>query len=71
MADLLAALCLLLLLEGLLLFAAPQAWKQAAERLRQLADGQLRRVGAVMVALGLLALYAVRGLLAGGAGPVG
>ena len=32
-ADLVAALCLVLVLEGLLLFAAPGLWKQAVAQL--------------------------------------
>ncbi|HLS83185.1 MAG TPA: DUF2065 family protein [Arenimonas sp.] len=60
MADLLAALCLVLVLEGLLLFVAPRAWKEAASLLQALADGRLRRIGAVMILLGLGCLYLVR-----------
>ncbi|HLU13409.1 MAG TPA: DUF2065 family protein [Arenimonas sp.] len=60
MTDLLAALCLVLVLEGLLLFAAPRAWKEAASLLQGLADGRLRRIGAVMIVLGLACLYLVR-----------
>lgn len=71
MADLLAALCLVLVIEGLLLFAAPRAWRQAAEMLRQLGDRGLRQVGAAMILAGLLALYLVRGLLVPGLGPAG
>ena len=38
MADLWAALCLVAVLEGLFLFAAPGAWKRAAEQLQDLLD---------------------------------
>lgn len=58
--DLLAALCLVLVIEGLFLFVAPRAWKQAAAQLIQIHDRALRVGGAVMVALGLLALQLVR-----------
>ena len=60
MSDLWAALCLAAVFEGLLLFAAPAAWKRAAERMLQLQDAQVRRIGGVIVALGLMALWLVR-----------
>ena len=60
MTDLLAALCLVLVLEGLLLFAAPNAWKQAAERLMQLDARALRQIGGLMMIAGLVALQFVR-----------
>lgn len=61
MADLWAALCLVAVLEGLFLFVAPGGWKRAAEQLQAMPDRQLRIVGAVVLILGLLALYFVRG----------
>ena len=60
MHDLLAALCLVLVLEGLLLFAAPQAWKQIIEQMRELEPRQLRIIGGVMAGIGVLALQLVR-----------
>lgn len=59
-AELVSALCLVAVLEGLFLFVAPRGWKRAAEHLQAMPDRQLRIVGAVAVALGLLALWAVR-----------
>ncbi|GAB2659220.1 DUF2065 family protein [Arenimonas aestuarii] len=61
MPDLWAALCLVLVLEGLLLFAAPGAWKRAVAQLMALGDRPLRITGAVMIGLGLLALQWARG----------
>lgn len=61
MNDLWAALCLVAVLEGLLLFAAPGGWKRAAEQLHALPDRHLRAVGGVVVILGLLSLHFVRG----------
>jgi uncharacterized protein YjeT (DUF2065 family) len=59
-ADLLAALSLVVLIEGLLLFAAPNAWKRTvADLIAQPAD-RLRAVGGGMVVIGLIALYFVR-----------
>lgn len=60
MKDLWAALCLVAVLEGLLLFAMPGAWKRMAEQLRELEDHQLRKIGALMLAAGVVALYIVR-----------
>lgn len=60
MKDLNAALCLLLVVEGLFLFAVPALWKRMAELLQGLGERDLRVAGAVMIVLGLLALQLVR-----------
>ncbi|MFA6984729.1 MAG: DUF2065 domain-containing protein [Arenimonas sp.] len=59
--DLLAALCLVVLIEGLLLFAAPNAWKRTVADLLAQSASRLRAIGGVMVIVGLVALYFVRG----------
>ena len=51
-----AALCLVLVLEGLLLFAAPGAWKRMVEQARQLDERSLRMIGLGMIVVGLIAL---------------
>ena len=61
MADLWGALCLVAVLEGLFLFAAPGGWKRAAEQLQQLPDEHVRRIGAVVLIVGLVSLWLVRG----------
>jgi uncharacterized protein YjeT (DUF2065 family) len=61
MVDLWGALCLVAVLEGLFLFAAPGAWKRAAEQLQQMPDEHVRRVGAVVLTLALVSLWLVRG----------
>ena len=61
MPDLWAALCLVAVLEGLVLFAAPGAWKRAAEQLQNMPDEQVRRVGGIVLALGLVSLWLVKG----------
>jgi uncharacterized protein YjeT (DUF2065 family) len=61
MRDLLSALCLVGVLEGLFLFAAPGAWKRAAEKLHSMPDRSLRAAGGIVVIIGLVALYFVRG----------
>jgi uncharacterized protein YjeT (DUF2065 family) len=60
-SDLWAALCLVLVLEGLMLFVSPDGWKQMALRLQELPAQQLRIGGAIMVVVGLLSLQFVRG----------
>ena len=59
--ELLSALCLVTVLEGLLLFVAPRGWKQAVEQLQQLPDRGLRILGGLVAAAGLISLYLVRG----------
>ena len=61
MPDLWAALCLVAVLEGLVLFAAPGAWKRAAERLQNMPDEHVRRVGGIVLAIGLVSLWLVKG----------
>lgn len=60
MKELIAALCLVAVLEGLFLFVAPGGWKRAAEQLLSLPDRQLRAFGGVILAMGLLALWWIR-----------
>jgi uncharacterized protein YjeT (DUF2065 family) len=57
--ELFAALCLVFVIEGLLLFAAPQAWQRMVEQMRQLEPRQLRIIGGVMVGVGVLLLKLV------------
>lgn len=54
-----AALCLVLVIEGLFLFTVPGLWKRMAEQLRQLDERSLRLFGAGMIGLGLLFLKLV------------
>ena len=58
MADTLwTALALLLILEGVLPFAAPRVWREGFRRLTELSDGQLRFIGMISVGIGLVGLY--------------
>ncbi|HNR92355.1 MAG TPA: DUF2065 family protein [Dokdonella sp.] len=59
-ADLAAALCLVLVLEGLLLFAAPGAWKRMAEQLQRIDERRLRLIGGIFIVVGLVALRVIR-----------
>lgn len=58
--DLLAALCLVLVIEGLILLVAPGPWKRMAEQLTATPERALRVGGGVMIVAGLLALQLVR-----------
>ena len=60
MAELLSALCLVAVLEGLLLFVTPRGWKRAAEQLHALPDRRLRALGAIVLGLGVASLWLVR-----------
>jgi uncharacterized protein len=61
MTDLWAALCLVAVIEGLFLFAAPRGWKRAAEQMLAMPDRQVRIIGGIVLAIGLVALGFVRG----------
>ena len=54
--PLFAALSLVLVLEGLFLFAAPGSWKRLAEQLHRLDTRHLRIIGGVIMAVGVLTL---------------
>lgn len=61
MSELWVALCLVAVIEGLFLFAAPGSWKRAVEQLQALSDQHLRAVGGIVLILGLLSLHLVKG----------
>jgi len=58
--ELAAALCLVLVLEGLFLFVAPGAWKRMADQLQQVHSRTLRMIGGGMIGVGLVVLHLVR-----------
>ena len=60
LTDLWSALCLMLVIEGLFLFAAPDAWKRMAAQLSATPERALRIGGAAMIGAGLLALQLLR-----------
>ena len=55
--TLLAALALVLILEGVLPLFAPRAWREAFTKMLELTDGQLRFVGLMSFGIGLLLLF--------------
>jgi uncharacterized protein YjeT (DUF2065 family) len=52
--ELLAALCLVLVVEGLMPFLAPKAWRETVTKVAQFTDGQLRMIGLICIVLGLV-----------------
>jgi uncharacterized protein YjeT (DUF2065 family) len=54
--DWLAALGLLLVIEGVLPFAAPGVWRDGFRRMLELSDGQLRFIGAASMLGGVFLL---------------
>lgn len=56
-ATLLAALALMLVLEGLLPFLAPRMWRETFRRAVELSDGQIRFIGLTSMMIGILLLF--------------
>ncbi len=56
MTTLLLAFALMLVIEGLLPFAAPRLWRDALRRAVELSDGQLRFVGLSSMLIGIALL---------------
>lgn len=50
------ALALVLVIEGILPFAAPGLWREAFRRMTALSDGQLRFIGLACILAGLVSL---------------
>jgi uncharacterized protein len=62
MADAwLAALALMLVIEGLLPFLSPALWRLVFARVLAMSDGQIRFIGLSSMLVGLLLLYIIWG----------
>ena len=61
MADFVAALGLVLVIEGLVFAAFPAASKRAMALMLETAESQLRAVGVVSAVLGVLVVWLARG----------
>ena len=59
-SSLLMAFALMLVLEGVVPFLAPTAWREAFRRLIGLSDGQIRFVGLTSMLIGLFLLMVFR-----------
>ncbi|MDZ7748946.1 MAG: DUF2065 domain-containing protein [Halofilum sp. (in: g-proteobacteria)] len=58
--DLWSALALVLVIEGLMPFLMPAAFRRTMASVAQFPDGQLRTVGLVSMLVGIALLYLVR-----------
>ena len=52
--NFLAAFGLMLVFEGILPFLAPRLWREAFRKMMEMTDGQLRFMGLISMAIGLL-----------------
>ncbi len=59
--EILTALALVLIIEGLLPFASPGRYRQMVAEIQRLSDNHIRIVGLVIIVVGLALLYVVRG----------
>jgi uncharacterized protein YjeT (DUF2065 family) len=58
MSDvLIAAIALMLVIEGILPFTAPKLWRETFRTLTEMSDGQIRFAGLVSMAIGLVILF--------------
>lgn len=58
--SLLSAFALMMIIEGLMPFLLPAAWRETFRRLIEMSDGQLRFIGLVSMLAGLFLLYWLR-----------
>lgn len=58
--GLLAALAIVMILEGALPFVSPRLWRDTFSKLIELSDGQIRFVGLIAILLGVAGLLLVR-----------
>jgi uncharacterized protein YjeT (DUF2065 family) len=58
--TLLTAFALMLILEGLLPFIAPKAWRDTFRRITELADGQIRFLGLSSIVAGIVLLFILK-----------
>lgn len=59
-SDLWTAFAMVLIIEGILPFVSPEAFKRYAASLQELPEGSIRRFGLIMMVIGLLTLIFVR-----------
>ena len=60
MTELLTALALVLVIEGLMPLISPQHWREVFRRVLDMSDGQIRFIGLASLAMGLIGLLWLR-----------
>lgn len=60
MNELLTALALVMVIEGLMPLISPARWREVFSRILALSDGQIRFIGLASIALGLVGLLWLR-----------
>jgi uncharacterized protein YjeT (DUF2065 family) len=58
--ELLTALALVMVIEGLMPLISPARWREVFSRILALSDGQIRFIGLASILMGLLALLWLR-----------
>ena len=58
--EILTAIALVCVLEGLLPFASPRKYREMVAELARLSDNSLRSIGLAVIIVGLVMLYVVR-----------
>ena len=59
--EILTAVALLLVIEGMLPFISPAKYRQMVSEITRLSDNHIRNIGLVIMVAGLLLLFLVRG----------
>ncbi len=57
----LMAFALMLVIEGVLPFVAPNVWRETFRRITQMSEGQIRFVGLTSMLIGVLLLWLLHG----------
>ena len=60
MNELLTALALVMVIEGLMPFISPARWREVFSRILAMSDGQIRFIGLLSILLGLFGLLWLR-----------
>ncbi|PZP36435.1 MAG: DUF2065 domain-containing protein [Roseateles depolymerans] len=60
MNELLSALALMLIIEGLMPLVSPSSWREVFSKLLALSDGQIRFVGLASLLMGAIGLLLLR-----------
>ncbi|MDJ0750288.1 MAG: DUF2065 domain-containing protein [Woeseiaceae bacterium] len=60
-AEILTAVALVLILEGMLPFISPRKYREMVAEISRLGDNQIRNIGLVVMVIGVVVLFIVRG----------